>query len=62
MSETVELMKCSSQNENVPMCRECMRHGESKDNEYESFDLKKTTMHGYQCQGYVSKRETETLF
>lgn len=57
-----ELMKCSNPNSDLPMCRECQRSGESKDNEYEAFDLNKTLMNGYRCDGYVSKRETESLF
>jgi len=62
MSESIELMKCYSPNNNIPMCRECQRNGESKDNEYEAFDLRKVIMHGWQCNGYVSKRESGSLF
>lgn len=57
-----ELMKCSNPNSDLPMCRECQRSGEAKNNEYEAFDLNKTLMNGYRCDGYVSKRETESLF
>lgn len=62
MSETVEVMKCANPNQNLPMCRECQRIGESKDNEYESFYLRDTRMNGMQCDGYISKRESGSLF
>ena len=62
MSEITEIMKCHNPNSKLPMCRECQRNGESKDNEYEAFNLRKLTMHGWQCDGYVSKRESGSLF
>ena len=62
MSEPVELMKCHNPNMNTPMCRECKRGIKSKDNEYETFDLKNTRMNGVQCDGYVSKKESGSLF
>ena len=57
-----EIMKCFNPNKELPMCRECKRGVVLKDNEYESFDLKKTLMYGWQCNGYVSKRESGSLF
>lgn len=57
-----EVMKCNNPNSEVPMCRECQRGTKSDHNEYEVYPLKKTTMNGYQCDAYLSKRETETLF
>ena len=60
--ETIDIMKCNNPNSNIPMCMECQRNGISKDNEYESYNLNKPIMHGWQCDGYVSKRETKSLF
>ena len=63
MSEsTQEIMKCHNPNTEVPMCRECVRATPSKDNEYETFPLNDTQNNGWQCDGYVSKRQEETLF
>jgi len=62
MNQRTEIVKCHNPNEEVPICRECMRRGESKDNEYETFPLRESRMSGWLCDGYVSKRETETLF
>jgi len=56
MSATTEVMKCHNPNTAIPMCRECQRSGNS-----ETYPLK-NTMNGYVCDGYVSKRQTETLF
>lgn len=60
MSETVEIMKCSNPNEKLPICMACQRNGRAE--EYESFNLEKTLMNGWQCDGYVSKREIKGLF
>ena len=62
MSENIVLTKCYNQDTEEPLCRQCMRSGESKDNEYETFDKRKTLMNGIKCNGYVSKRETELPF
>ncbi len=62
MSEAHEIMKCQNPNSNIEICRNCQRNSESKDNEYEQYSLNKTLMNGYQCDGYVSKRETRGLF
>ncbi|MFA5669882.1 MAG: hypothetical protein WCX83_00350 [Candidatus Cloacimonas sp.] len=56
-----ELTKCANPNAELPMCRECQRSGESKDNEYEAFNLNRPVV-GWQCDGYVSKREAGSLF
>ena len=56
-----EIMKCHNPNTEVPMCRECKRATLAKDNEYETFNLKQMGGNAT-CDGYVSKRETETLF
>jgi len=61
MSENTEVMKCHNPNTAIPMCRECQRSGKSETNEYETYPLE-NTKNGYACDGYVSKRQTETLF
>ena len=53
----VEIVKCYNPNIEVPMCRECMRKGQSKDNNYEAFALKKTLMNGWKCDGYLNKND-----
>jgi hypothetical protein len=62
MSNEMELVKCYNPNGELPMCRQCQRNGQSKDNEYETFNLTKTLMNGWRCDGYVSKMETKSLF
>lgn len=62
MSETVEIMKCYNPNSEVPMCRECKRNSKSKDNEYESFDIRETRLNGWKCNGYISVRQVKGLF
>jgi len=57
-----ETMKCYNPNKELAMCRECKRGVVSKNNEYESFNLHKTLMNGWKCDGYVSKRESGSLF
>ena len=62
MSEIIEITKCYNPNQDISMCRECQRIGESKTNEYEAFNIQKSIILGYQCNGYVSKREVGNLF
>jgi len=57
MSETVEVMKCHNQNKDIPMCRECVRSGVSKDNEYEVFDLRKNAVNNWVCNGYENVKQ-----
>lgn len=52
-----EIVKCANPKTELPMCRECQRNSTSKDNEYQAFNAEKS-----KCDGYVSKRETESLF
>jgi len=62
MSEYIELMKCNNPNINIQICRGCKRGTKSKDNKYEQFYLRNTRMNGMQCDGYVSKKESVSLF
>jgi len=59
----VEITKCFSPDTRVPMCRQCKRsEAQKQGEEFETFDLKKTQNCGYQCSGYVSKRQEKALF
>jgi hypothetical protein len=52
VSEKIETMKCYNPNNELPMCRECTRNSTSSSNEYEYFNLIKTLMNGWQCDGF----------
>jgi len=62
MSESAEIIKCYKPNNELPLCRQCQRKGESKTNEYETFNIRETRSSGWVCDGYISYREKETLF
>jgi hypothetical protein len=62
METKVEIIKCRNPNTSLPVCRECQRNGVSQDNDYESFKLSKPIMSSWVCDGYVSKREVNSLF
>ena len=62
METKVEIVKCHKPNMDVPMCRQCQRRGESKNNTYESFNLRESRMNGWFCDGYVSEKEVFSLF
>lgn len=53
MSENIEIMKCYNPNPSLPICRECQRNGLSESSEYETFDLNKTLMNGWKCDGFL---------
>lgn len=55
--EQVEIMKCYNPNNELPICRECLRNKKSENNEYEMYDLKKTLMHGWKCNGFENEKE-----
>ena len=50
---TLEIVKCATQNKSNPLCKNCKRSGLSEDNEYEEFNLTKTLMNGWKCDGYI---------
>jgi len=57
-----ELTKCSNPKD-IALCEGCKRNQTVKESEDSSaFPLRESRMSGWHCDGYVSKRETETLF
>ncbi|WP_152184392.1 hypothetical protein [Sulfurimonas indica] len=52
-----EITKCNHPDINISICRNCKRSAKSNDGNYEQFNLRKTLMHGMQCDGYTSKSQ-----
>lgn len=62
MNSNTNIAKCSNPNLNIHMCRQCQRSTKNIYEQSTTFNLKCSGKSNYECDGYVSKKETKTLF
>jgi hypothetical protein len=60
MENRTIIIRCSSPKEKCHLCWECKRNAPvESDEEAEDFPIRESRMNGWQCDGYISKRQPE---